>query len=397
MDKKEDVKIGKRHSEPVSKTSKNRTNTLAVILSAVFLINGVNSAIKASKKGYVSEDMSSFSTKELYTAINTNPNLTEDEKEVLDNISDFLDDYYYYIDYNTACPQLNNFDINYEEIDCDNSIYTAGDWSSFTHDMNIYTCDGEPCCLEDNPVAGHELIHLISVDGSYYPDALEEGIDSLILAEYSNYYDAYYKQRLITMMLCEIVNPDSIIKSFLRKDFSIIEDELLTIDEDKSNLKALKTLLDKYHDNYIECCDYYDKKLSSNILLKNKAHTCFKREQEYLCKINDILCDYYTKKTGKSVGDPVSLHMFYPDEYLPLFENGDVIENIKENYSTLFSIYSSHLISKSYFYDACTYYSTNEPSISTGYFNKKYKDNIVTVDDYLTIDSDSNKVIKLKR
>ena len=89
--------------------------------------------------------------------------------------------------------------------------------------------------------------------------------------------------------------------------------------------------------------------------------------------------------------------MFYPDEYLSLFENGDVIDNIKENYSTLFSIYSSHLISKSYFYDAYTYYCKSVSSISTGYFNKDYKDNIVTVDDYLTIDSNSNKVIRLKR
>ena len=340
--------------------------------------------------------MSSFSTDELYKAIDTNPNLTEEEKEVLDNISEFLDDYYCYIDYNTACWQLNNFDINYE-VKSDDYVYTAGDWSSFTHSMNLYTDNGEACSLEDNPVAGHELVHLISVNGSYFPSALEEGIDSLILAEYSNYYDAYYKQRLIAMMLCEIVDPDTIIKSYLRKDFKIIEDELLTIDDDKTKLNLLESSLDKYQENYIEGCHYYDKRLDESKSLKSKADNCFNKEHEYLSKINDILCGYYTKKTGKKVGDPISLHMFYPDEYLFFFEDMEVIDNIKENYSTLFSIYSSHLLDESYFYDAYTYFVRSVPSISTGYFKKAYKDNIVTIDDYLTIDSDSNKVIKLKR
>ena len=247
------------------------------------------------------------------------------------------------IDFDFACFKLNTFDIKYNEIESE-YVPATGTWNHSTNDMTLYLTDDEEIDFSDNPVISHELLHLISVDGSYFPKALEEGIDSLLISEYDSFNDAYHKQRIITMMLCEIVDPDIIIESYLKKDFSIIEKELLKIDSDSNLLAILEESLDSYQDIFLDINKYYGKDLDDEEV--EEAKTYFEDEHTVVEKINDILCHYYTLKTEKEVGNPRNLHMYYPDNYLQLFEDEESIINIKKTYSALFSLYSSSLLEK---------------------------------------------------
>ena len=102
----------------------------------------------------------------------------------------------------------------------------------------------------------HELYHLLS--GDIYNKCLEEGITSLINYEYSDYenQDSYYKQLLIAQILCEIIDPELVVKSYLQADTSIITDELFKIDNNKTRYKRLFKNLSRYQEVFNEYLEY---------------------------------------------------------------------------------------------------------------------------------------------
>lgn len=377
-----------------SKSSKNRIKYLSFLISSFIFIGGISSAINSFRRNKEDVQVSKEDIKYLYTAINSNPNLNDEEKESLSNLYEFIEDYYYLIDFDFACFKLNTFDIKYEEIE-DVSIPATGTWNHSTNDMTLYLTDDEDIDFSDNPIVDHELLHLISVDNSYFPRALEEGIDSLVISEYDSFNDAYHKQRVITMMLCEIVDPDIIIESYLKKDFSIIEKELLKIDSDSNLLAILEESLDSYQDIFLDINKYYGKDLDDEEV--EEAKTYFEDEHTVVEKINDILCHYYTLKTEKEVGNPRNLHMYYPDNYLQLFEDEESIINIKKTYSALFSLYSSSLLEKTYMEDLNRFNYISLPEFKTAYFNKDYDQNSVTFGDYIVIEKDKNQIKQLSK
>lgn len=380
--------------QKIDKTCKKRNNILAVTLSSILFINGVSSAYKLSREKSNEISNSSYNQETLYNSININPNLTDEEKDIIYNISDFVDDYYEFIDYDNACYQLQNFDIEYkpqEKAD----IATAGDWDYISHYMRFYIIDDSQYSLKNNTVAKHELVHLISVNGDFFPLALEEGIDSLICAEYDQEYDAYYKQRIITMMLCEIIDPEIIIESYLQKDFNIIKEELLKIDDDKSKIKKLEKLLEKYQEAFNKNTKTVGKSL--NKLEHKIINKKIDEENEILAEINNILCDYYKTKTNKKIGNPVELHMFYPNEYISVFEEYDGTNYIKDNYSIIFSIYSNSLLDNNYKNEINKITFTVGEDFKTGYFKKAYDSNYIIISDNLIINTEKNNAKSLKK
>lgn len=383
---------GKKFSEikngPVTDNSKRSIRVLSFILSSILFISGTSIAFEKGRKSSkeYSKNVSYENIDKLYSAVKNNPNLSENEKEIINNIDELFDDYYQYIDYDTACNQLSRFCVEYKEYG-NNFINTAGQWNYHFHVMDLYTNDCKAVSLEDNPIATHELIHLISVDGSYFPDTLEEGIDSLIISEYYNFFDAYSKQRIITSMLCEIISPEIIMKSYLRKDYSLIEKELLKINPDRVQAYTLKSLLNQYQELYEKITSLYNIDLSEHE--KNKADIYFEDEKVIVNSINKILCDYYSKKTNKLVSNS-----YYVNSY---FFNNPILINFSDNrYSVIFSIYSTMLITSPYTLSEYgeTYDYYKEYDVKTGYFNKDIDSREVIIGDTLIVDTEKNKAKK---
>lgn len=384
---------GKKFSEiknsPVTRDSKYSIGLLSFVMSSLLFIGGTATAFIKSRKSTKTYDkcVTYQDTLKLYTSINGNPNLDEEEKKILNGLDEFFDDYYSYIDYDTACMQLSKFDIKYYPSE-DKYCFTAGDWNAYSHIMNLYTQDGKKTSIENDPIAAHEVIHLISVDSSYFPDALEEGVDSLIISEYLNYFDAYAKQRIITSMLCEIVSPDIVIESYLRKDYSLIEQELFNINPDRVQAYTLKTLLDEYQKVYRPLSDFYNTPLSESE--QAKAEIYFAREHSITISVNQILCNYYELKTGKNVADEFKIDDYREECSVSLYKSGEIIDNCDNSYNVLFSMLSIMLTTNTYSpHTHYTYVNTN--IFRTNYFNKDTNPNEVLIENRLLIDSKSNK------
>ena len=141
----------------------------------------------------------------LYKSIEENTNLDKNEKKILNYVSEFIDEYYYYMDKNEVEDKLSNFDIEYKTQKDKN---VTGSWNSMFCDMTFYTMSSSKDLKNNSEVVSHELYHLLS--GDIYNKCLAEGIASLINYEYSDYenQDSYYKQLLIAQIFCEIIDPE---------------------------------------------------------------------------------------------------------------------------------------------------------------------------------------------
>ena len=256
-------------------------------------------------------------TSDLYKSINSNENLDDKEKEILTYVSDFISDYYYYMDDEDVNQKLSTFDIKYEETS-DNHL--AGTWNSWFNEMTFYNCDYSVELNSNQDVVSHELYHLLS--GDIYNPCLREGITSLINYEYSNYQntDGYFKQLLMSQILCEIIDPELIIKSYLQSDISILKTELLKIDDDKSRFKRLLNNMENYQllfDQYLNYVEVELDEITYNEYLQLKD--C---KQNLLDSIKEDLQFYYQQSGKESNSELVNNYL----EKL-VFDYDKIIEN----------------------------------------------------------------------
>lgn len=317
------------------------------------------------------------SVADMKTSISSNSNITEEEKKCLNGIDVFLNDYEKYIDVPFACEKLENFDIIYKKSEEKGSIITKGTWSKSKGEITYYITDNESEETRKRTI-NHELLHLISSHDGYYPGILNEGVTSVICYEYYLNTDCYDKYRLITYMLCEIVSSDTVIESYLKSDYSLIEKKLYEIIPDKS-------LIEKLGDSFNSCTKYTDSiKNMLGIELDEKEQHEFKEYEEKLYKsideISNILCKYYITKTGKLIGDSKVVNAIYN-----LHEGYD-------EYDLKMSIYNSEL-NKNNLYSSDKFdgntgklTSTKEKEdrfdATTDYFNKRNKDKVHFFSEY---------------
>ncbi len=318
---------------------------------------------------------SKTNVKDMYTSISNNDNLDNTEKKALDNINLFINDYKDYIDIERACEKLEKFDIEYKKSNQNNTIFVAGEWDGSTNTIITYNFEKNEILNQNNTI-NHELLHLISQHKEYYPLVLTEGVTSTICYEYGLDSDAYSYERIITYMFCETVSSDKVIESYLKGDFSIIEDELYKIIPDKNLIKGLKLYMDKF----------YILKENLNQLLgvdlneaeANKFDLCHSYQQDILDNISNILCKYYVTKTNNKVCDENKLKSIY---------NSD---NFINDYSIKMSIYNIELkkeklvIKEKYDYENDTnlkcYITNNTFSATTNYFNKRNEKDVCLSD-----------------
>ena len=319
------------------------------IISVVMLINTVNICGKIKRARLAKE--SKTSAKTVSTAISNNDNIDEKEIKYLDNIKSFFNDYEKYIDVKLAFERLEKFDIIYKESKENSPIITGGSWSSKDNNITYYITakDNEE---ERKNVISHELLHLVSTHDSYYPKVLSEGITSVISKEYGFGDDSYNKYRLITYMLCEVVSSDTVIESYLKGDFSIIEKKLNEIDPSKELCNKLKENLDNYYDYDSMVISYYGRDLDELEDCMYLSHVSMR--DECIENIADTLYGYYVKKNGNV------------DEKMDIYN-----AELRKDYVTKTEDYRNK---------KTKYIPTDEFKVTTSYFNKRNKEDIKSTD-----------------
>lgn len=323
---------------------KNKINKLKVGVSLIssllifYLMIGKN--LSLNKENPIEKDIYKVRDSDptdLYDAINKNDNLDEKEKRLIDNSWIFINDYYQYIDFTNVENVLEDFDILYSS---DSSGGTAATWNN---DKKVITIYGDTDILEKSSSANHEFIHMLSTSDKDYSNFLSEGVTSLICSEYDLTPDAYFRQAVVVRMLCEIIGSDIVMESFLQSDFKLIEDELLKIDNDKEKIEELTNYFEEFEKDFYERADLPAKLVNKE---QEEQHNKLVKEEDGLAiKINNILCYYYTQKTGKDVLAFNKIGVNRCD--------ADIV----------MGIYSDSLINNS-----------NPENFNTNYFNKRLKD-----------------------
>ena len=351
---------------------KQENKLIVLALVSIYGFNVLASNLNNILKRFDKRD----SVDDMKTSISDNTNINEEEKKYLNGIDVFINDYEKYIDVPFACYNLENFDILYKDCREKGSVVTKGSWSKSRGEIIYYITDDEDD-EKRQKVINHELLHLISSHEENYPGILNEGVTSVICYEYNLNTDSYDKYRLITYMLCEIVSSNTVIESYLKSDYSLIENKLYEIIPDKNLISMLS-------DRFDDCEEYTSRtKEMLGIELDEDEQEEFTKYEKKLNKsleeISKILCAFYMTKTGKFIGDSNSVNDIFDGK------------SGYEDFDLKMSIFNTELTKKTYYYTDKYDQSTGKIistkrkidnfCFTTDYFNKRNKDKIYFSDD----------------
>lgn len=347
---------------------------LSFLTATAILLTGIKIGKKEDSNAL---KIYNFDIGDLQSAIVNNDNLNKNEKKIILNAWDIINDNINNINYVHVIDVLSSFDIKYPKKNSKQQISTAATWNFYDKTMRVYNSSEEEI-LKRTKDTTHELMHLMSVQGHEYPAFLQEGMASFLCSEYINNNDAYNKQRLVVAMMCEIINPNIIAKSYFQENYSLIQQEFLKIDDDNELFLKLTDNLNEYQELYIQANNYYGIKLNDDDCEKMKE--LLKKTNNVLSEINSSLVHYFKIKTGKEV-----------DSSLELSSN----LNIDNNIDQVMSIYSHELIKDySYYNDKTkTYYTSTDFLLESNYFNKENVEKIKLYEDYfLGIEDEKGKI-----
>lgn len=186
----------------------------------------------------------------ILTAVIDNPNLTEEEKQIIYKLVDIIEDNPY-INKKTAYANLKKLDIKHIDRDKNVSDDINGAYLPINNEINIYVED------DDYTILLHEIIHCIFTNSSSYslPRYLSEGTTELLVDEYftetpfveENYYP--YEIAMVKI-LCEMVGPDVVLEAYSTGDMSIICNKLTEVmneDSAKNYLDLLNKMFEDYN------------------------------------------------------------------------------------------------------------------------------------------------------
>ena len=163
----------------------------------------------------------------LHAAIN-NSNLSEEEKAIIYNFVDIINDNPY-IDRNSAYKAIGNVDIYYVERPDGTNETIMGDFNYTQDIINIYT---ESDTIKRDTLI-HELLHCMFTNNRNIdiPAFLAEGVTELLVDEYFTenpfFEDSSYPYEVtMTKLLCEMVGSDRVLEAYTTGDMSVIKDEL---------------------------------------------------------------------------------------------------------------------------------------------------------------------------
>ena len=253
-------------------------------------------------------------------AVNSNPNLTEAEKNHILSCSFIFEDNYGYYTYENILKSLGTLKVEYtsEKIGSLGGTYTSGKNLIKMYDSTCY----EDASFE---VFSHEFSHLIQASNNYcttnYNTFLDEGTNEIATIEY--YYadeknppsNSYSFQCSIVRALSLILGDDIIKKYYNFNDTREIEQALYKIYPDEERVTKFLDML-VYYQNL---------QLDVTYARESNNEEVFKEIENY---VKQELRFYYETKYQRSVED--DLLMLYFVDYDGLVEKIKTLYNVEE-------------------------------------------------------------------
>lgn len=274
---------------------------------------------------------------ELFSYMNNNPNLSNQEKDMFRKFIPLLNKYRRYLQYDELKQKLQTIDIKYGgEVSFDNTGINSP-ISEYNPNKNVIIIYFANSFEDYQSIPGHlkalehEMLHALSCTKTNEDNfAFEEGVTRILQEEVfpaefgPNIKEVCY----FNQMLCELVGKEKMMEAYFNHaDFSIIEKELLKLDDDKTKLKEFSDNFVNFFyqiDNSLDDEEYSDfTKIILNKLLETYNH--YYEIKNGIDSSNDMYISKYIEYLNKrmsptnyyncSLIDKITVGYFY-DKYI---------------------------------------------------------------------------------
>ncbi len=277
---------------------------------------------------------------DIVNLVNTNPNLSNEEKNVILSCKEYFNDNLAYLDHNHISNMLKNLKIAYKQED-NGSI--KGLYNDETYQITIYNSTS----FNDANISvlTHEISHALAIpphayNQKSYGQNLIEALNVIVNNEYfgqNKEYDISYPTIIsYAKIMAEIIEPEVLKQAFFKTDISLIENYLVNIINDEAFVKDLLTAINTNVN--------INNTLLNNSLDEQEKNNLLNLAQENNKLILNNLKLIYETKTNESIESNEEIMYWYNKEILldelmkPYFPEKDIREmtincytNVNEN------------------------------------------------------------------
>lgn len=232
--------------------------TIAVIIAANISFTGLKTInldrsflqnIEAIKDIYTTDERDH---KIIMSYIDKNTRLSNEDKEFILSMNHFFEENEKYFNMSEIKKNLINLRIIYDKDNQENhkmSNRVKGYYTKAFDKITIFYSDKMDNDIITKKVVFHEVMHAISNKGYVSKGnlglALTEGVNELMAEEYLNTYsDTYNKGQTYARIMCELIGPEKVKKSFFGNNIDMVLEELSSICGTKKDAQKFISLLD---------------------------------------------------------------------------------------------------------------------------------------------------------
>lgn len=232
--------------------------TIAVIIAANISFTGLKTInldrsflqnIEAIKDIYTTDERDH---KIIMSYIDKNTRLSNEDKEFILSMNHFFEENEEYFNMSEIKKNLINLRIIYDKDNQENhkmSNRVKGYYTKAFDKITIFYSDKMDNDMITKKVVFHEVMHAISDKGYVSKGnlglALTEGVNELMAEEYLNTYsDTYNKGQTYARIMCELIGPEKVKKSFFGNNIDMVLEELSSICGTKKDAQKFISLLD---------------------------------------------------------------------------------------------------------------------------------------------------------
>ncbi|MDD6388361.1 MAG: DUF1292 domain-containing protein [Bacilli bacterium] len=232
--------------------------TIAVIIAANISFTGLKTInldrsflqnIEAIKDIYTTDERDH---KIIMSYIDKNTRLSNEDKEFILSMNHFFEENEEYFNMSEIKKNLINLRIIYDKDNQENhktSNRVKGYYTKAFDKITIFYSDKMDNDMITKKVVFHEVMHAVSDKGYVSKGnlglALTEGVNELMAEEYLNTYsDTYNKGQTYARIMCELIGPEKVKKSFFGNNIDMVLEELSSICGTKKDAQKFISLLD---------------------------------------------------------------------------------------------------------------------------------------------------------
>lgn len=238
------VKIGNVTIAVIIAANISFTELKTINLDRSFLQN-----IEAIKDIYTTDERDH---KIIMSYIDKNTRLSNEDKEFILSMNHFFEENEEYFNMSEIKKNLINLRIIYDKDNQENhkmSNRVKGYYTKAFDKITIFYSDKMDNDIITKKVVFHEVMHAISDKGYVSKGnlglALTEGVNELMAEEYLNTYsDTYNKGQTYARIMCELIGPEKVKKSFFGNNIDMVLEELSSICGTKKDAQKFISLLD---------------------------------------------------------------------------------------------------------------------------------------------------------